>query len=62
MQIYNPATNQVDKALSRFKDTAYCGSFRSDGRLLVAGGGEGVVRLFDMGGRSVLRMFKGHQG
>ncbi|XP_072050689.1 U3 small nucleolar RNA-associated protein 15 homolog [Amphiura filiformis] len=62
VQLYNPATNQVDKSLSRFRDVAYSGSFRSDGRLLVAGGGEGIVRLFDMNGRSVLRMFKGHQG
>ncbi|XP_070543000.1 U3 small nucleolar RNA-associated protein 15 homolog [Ptychodera flava] len=62
VQIYSPQTNQVVKTISRFKDTAYCGSFRSDGKLLVAGSEEGAIRLFDISqaSRSILRMFRGH--
>ena len=60
--IYNSRTNEVIRTISRFRDTAYCGSFRSDGRLLVAGGDEGVIRLFDTNTKSLLRVFKGHTG
>jgi hypothetical protein len=30
--------------------------------LLVAGGDEGDVKLFDVDGKSLLRVFKGHSG
>ena len=60
--IYNSRTNEVVRTISRFRDTAYCGSFRSDGKLLVAGGDEGVLRLFDISTKSLLRVFKGHTG
>ncbi|XP_071953243.1 U3 small nucleolar RNA-associated protein 15 homolog [Antedon mediterranea] len=60
VQIYNPLTNKVDKTISRFKDIVYGGILRDDGRLLVAGGVEGLVRLFDVSGRAILRTFKGH--
>lgn len=33
------------RQLTRFKDTAYSGTYRSDGRLLVAGGASGVVQV-----------------
>lgn len=48
------------KTFTRFKDTAYCGRFRSDGQLLVAGCEDSVVRLFDVNGRVALRKFTGH--
>lgn len=34
--------------------------FRKDGKLLVAGGDEGLVQVFDVGSRAVLRTMKGH--
>ncbi len=43
--VYNGHTRQVGRTFSRFKDTAYSGCFRSDGRLLVAGGQDGVVQV-----------------
>ena len=61
MEIYNPDTNELVKSFSRFPKAAYGASFRSDGKLLVAGNEDGRVRLFDIGGRVALRMFKGHQ-
>ncbi|XP_071494279.1 U3 small nucleolar RNA-associated protein 15 homolog [Diadema antillarum] len=62
VQIYNPVTNQVDKTISRFKGVAYGASYRHDGKLMIAGGEEAYVRLFDISGRAVLRIFKGHDG
>lgn len=62
VQLYNPITRSVVKNLNKFKETAYGGSFRSDGLLLVAGGEEGVLRLFDVSSKALMRVFKGHTG
>ena len=57
---YNPSTNAEVKTLSRFHDIAYSGSFRKDGKLMVAGGAAGKIQVMDMATRSILRTFKGH--
>jgi len=61
VQIFDPHTNKVSSTISRFKDVVYSGSFRNDGKLLVAGGAEGLVRLCDLSSRFVLKTYKGHQ-
>ncbi|XP_061754197.1 U3 small nucleolar RNA-associated protein 15 homolog [Nerophis ophidion] len=60
IHIYSPLSQEPVKTFTRFKDTAYCGRFRSDGQLLVAGCEDSVVRLFDVSGRVPLRVFRGH--
>ncbi|XP_046871635.1 U3 small nucleolar RNA-associated protein 15 homolog [Hypomesus transpacificus] len=60
IHIYGPFSQEPVKTFTRFKDTAYCGRYRSDGQMLVAGCEDSVVRLFDVSGRVALRMFKGH--
>ncbi|KAF7659152.1 hypothetical protein LDENG_00002330 [Lucifuga dentata] len=60
IHIYGPFSQEPVKTFTRFKDTAYCGRFRSDGQLLVAGCEDSVVRLFDVSGKVALRTFKGH--
>lgn len=60
IHIYGPFSQEPVKSFTKFKDTAYCGRFRSDGQLLVAGCEDSVVRLFDVSGKVALRMFKGH--
>uniref|UniRef100_A0A672ZJQ8 U3 small nucleolar RNA-associated protein 15 homolog n=1 Tax=Sphaeramia orbicularis TaxID=375764 RepID=A0A672ZJQ8_9TELE len=60
IHIYGPFSQEPVKSFTRFKDTAYCGRYRSDGQLLVAGCEDSVVRLFDVSGKVALRMFKGH--
>ncbi|KDR24524.1 U3 small nucleolar RNA-associated protein 15 homolog [Zootermopsis nevadensis] len=60
VQVYNPITKVVQKNLSRFRETAYGGSFRSDGNLICVGGDECQVKLFDASSKSLLRVFKGH--
>lgn len=60
--MYSTKTNQAEKTLSRFREVAYSGCFRGDGKLLIAGGDEACLRLFDVQGKSLLRVFKGHKG
>lgn len=52
----------LKRTLARFKHVAYCAGFKPDGRLLVAGDAGGGARVFDLGSRSVLREFRGHDG
>ncbi|XP_057331453.1 U3 small nucleolar RNA-associated protein 15 homolog [Microplitis mediator] len=61
VQVYNTVTKLVTKNLTKFKEFAYGGSFRADGKLICAGGQESVVRLFDVSTKSLLRLFTGHQ-
>lgn len=58
--MYSALTKLPVKNLNKFKETAYGGSFRSDGLLLCAGGQEPLVRLFDVESKSLLRVFHGH--
>jgi hypothetical protein len=43
------------RTLTRFADVAYGGALRADGRLAAAGGEEGIVRVFEVRSRAVLR-------
>ncbi|WVQ85835.1 hypothetical protein IAT38_008003 [Cryptococcus sp. DSM 104549] len=58
--VYAPKTGKVVKTISRFKDTARGGEFRKDGKLVVAGGDDGLVQVFDVNSRAVLRSMKEH--
>lgn len=58
--LYDCNTCRVKRQFTRFKDKAYSGTFRGDGRLMCAGGETGIVQLFDTESRSLLRQFKGH--
>ncbi|GIY09092.1 u3 small nucleolar RNA-associated protein 15 homolog [Caerostris extrusa] len=61
VQLYNTAESKLQSTFSRFKRTAYGGVFRKDGNLLVAGSEDGFLRLFDVQGNRMLRVFKGHK-
>ncbi|KAI8340753.1 WD40-repeat-containing domain protein [Chlamydoabsidia padenii] len=60
VQIYSSKTHQPKKTISRFKDLAYSACFRHDGKLLVAGDATGLVQLFDVNSRAILRTFREH--
>jgi U3 small nucleolar RNA-associated protein 15 len=60
VQLYTPRTARVVKTISRFKDTARSGHIRDDGKLLVAGDDGGVVQVFDLASRAILRTIKDH--
>ena len=49
------------RTITRFKDTAYCGTFRADGKLVAAGGENGLVQIFDANSRSLLRQMTSHK-
>lgn len=61
VQIYSSKTHQPKKTISRFKDTAYSGTFRHDGKLVIAGDATGLVQIFDVNSRAILRQFQGHK-
>ncbi|XP_044131986.1 U3 small nucleolar RNA-associated protein 15 homolog [Bufo gargarizans] len=60
IHIYGRYSQEPIKTFSRFKDTAYCGTYRGDGKLLAAGCENSVVQLFDINGKAALRQFIGH--
>lgn len=60
VQVYSTVNNALQYSLSRFKQTAYGGLFRKDGKLLAAGSDDGFLRLFEVQSHKLLRIFKGH--
>ncbi|KAF1782280.1 U3 small nucleolar RNA-associated protein 15, C-terminal [Phytophthora cactorum] len=60
IHLYSTTTNEIVKTFSRFRDVVYSGTFRSDGKLLVAGGESPHVQVLDINTRAILRSFKGH--
>ncbi|KAF9903291.1 snoRNA-binding rRNA-processing protein [Lobosporangium transversale] len=61
VQIYSSKTHQVKKTISRFKDVAYSGTIRADGKLVVAGDATGLIQIFDVSSRAILRTFREHK-
>jgi U3 small nucleolar RNA-associated protein 15 len=61
VQIYSSRTHTIKKNISRFKENAYCASFRKDGKLLVSGDESGFVQIFDLNSRAILRTFDEHR-
>lgn len=60
VQIYGNKGKTLRRTISRFKDVVYTAAFRGDGKLLVAGGEEKDLKVFDTGTGGMLRMLKGH--
>ncbi|GAA6009957.1 hypothetical protein JCM11491_000880 [Sporobolomyces phaffii] len=61
LQIYSPKTNRVVKTISRFKETATSGEIRTDGKLCIAGDEGGLVQVFDINSRAILRTIRAHK-
>ncbi|GAA5963769.1 hypothetical protein JCM3765_006845 [Sporobolomyces pararoseus] len=61
LQIYSPKTNRVVKTISRFKETASSGEIRGDGKLCIAGDESGLVQVFDINSRAILRSIRAHK-
>ncbi|KAI0938132.1 hypothetical protein AcV5_001173 [Taiwanofungus camphoratus] len=61
VQIYAPRTQKVTKTISRFKDVARSGSIRGDGKLVVAGDDTGLIQVFDINSRAILRTLDSHK-
>lgn len=61
LQIYSPKTNRVIKTISRFKEIAKSGEIRADGKLCIAGDDSGLVQIFDINSRAILRTIRAHK-
>ncbi|KAF8543605.1 WD40-repeat-containing domain protein [Trichophaea hybrida] len=55
IKIFSSKTRAVSKTISRFKDTAYAGQIRRDGKVMAAADAGGTVQIFDLASRAVLR-------
>lgn len=62
VQIYSHQTQSVKKTISRFKDTVNSCQISKNAKLLVAADNSGLVQLFDLSSRAILRSFLGHKG
>ncbi|XP_042474870.1 protein SLOW WALKER 1 [Macadamia integrifolia] len=59
--LYSSQTLEPKFKISSFTDVAYSATFRSDGKLLAAGGESGIVQVFDAKSKSNLhRKLRGH--
>ncbi|KDQ64546.1 hypothetical protein JAAARDRAFT_117566 [Jaapia argillacea MUCL 33604] len=61
VQIYAPRTQKITKTISRFKDIARSGCIRGDGKLVVAGDDTGLIQVFDINSRAILRTLDSHK-
>ncbi|TFK23270.1 kDa Trp-Asp repeat-containing protein [Coprinopsis marcescibilis] len=61
VQIYAPRTQKITKTIARFKDVARSANIRADGKLLVAGDDSGLVQIFDINSRAILRTLDSHK-
>ncbi|KAJ3302630.1 snoRNA-binding rRNA-processing protein [Kappamyces sp. JEL0829] len=59
IQIYSPQTGTVLKTISRFSDTVL--SCWAADKLLVAGDAQGLIQVFDLSSRAILRTLSGHK-
>ena len=60
VHVYSCRKNTVSKTFSRFKDVAYSGTLRNDGKLLAAGCKVPVVKIFQTDTKAQLRILEGH--
>ncbi|KAF9596476.1 hypothetical protein IFM89_012181 [Coptis chinensis] len=60
LTLYNAQTIEPISTFSSFNDIAYSPAFRSDGKLVAAGGETGLVQVFDVKTRLALRKLRGH--
>lgn len=51
----------MKRSFTRFTQPVYQAKFRHDGKLIVAGDGDGFVQVLDASSRAILRTLKGHK-
>ena len=61
LQIFSHRTRKLLKTITRFDDTAHSGEIRYDGRVIVAGDETGVIQVFDINSRAILKTWKEHK-
>lgn len=61
VQIFSVRNRKREKQISRFDDIAHGAEIRRDGRVLVAGDDSGVIQVFDVHSRAILKTWKEHK-
>ena len=61
VQIFSIRTRRLVKTISRFSDIAHSAEIRRDGRVMVVGDEGGIIQVFDIGSRSILKTWKEHK-
>ncbi|KAL8752649.1 MAG: hypothetical protein Q9184_005666 [Pyrenodesmia sp. 2 TL-2023] len=61
VQIFSIRNRKREKQISRFDDIAHGAEIRRDGRVLVAGDETGVIQVFDVHSRAILKTWKEHK-
>ncbi|KAK2759892.1 hypothetical protein FQN54_002626 [Arachnomyces sp. PD_36] len=61
VQIYSIRTRKLIKTITRFDDTVRSADVRADGRILVAGDESGLIQVFDVNSRAILKTWKEHK-
>ena len=65
VQVYEIGFASVSESASwsKHKNVVHCLSYRKDGKLLVAGDGDGSANIYDVGvSKSIIRRLRGHDG
>ena len=60
VSLYDASNDRIIRSYTRFSDDAYSGKFRKDNKLIVAGDKSGLVKVFDVQTKSMLRQMKKH--
>lgn len=61
VQIFSVRNRKREKQISRFDDVAHGAEIRRDGRVFVAGDETGVIQVFDVHSRAILKTWKEHK-
>ena len=61
VQIYSNRSRKLIKTISRFDEVAHGAEIRPDGRVMVAGDETGVIQVFDVQSRAILKTWKEHK-
>lgn len=61
VKLFSSKTRSVSKTISRFKDVAYSGHIRSDGKIVVAGDATGLIQVFNLASRAILKTWNEHK-
>lgn len=60
VSLFDGLSDKIQRSYSRFSNDAFSGKFRHDGKLIVAGEKTGVVKVFEVQNKSLLRQMKHH--
>ena len=61
IRVFNVDSGQLGKQFSGVNDFLYCGTISADGKIIAAGGKDGVLRIWDFASGQQLHSFTGRE-